>query len=64
MIHSLGEVGGEPTFLPLFVPPGYPVIGADGLEALLEVLAGLVVLAAEVGAAVEVQVVLEAVPGT
>ena len=63
MIHSLGEVGGERTCFPLSVPPLYPVVGADRLEALLEVLAGLVVLAADVSAPVEVQVVLEAVPG-
>ena len=63
MIHSFGEVSGERTCFPLFIPLTHPIAGADSREALLEVLAWLVVLAADVNATVEVQIVLEAVPG-
>ena len=38
MIHSFGEVSGERTCLPLFIPLQDPFVGADSREALLEVL--------------------------
>jgi hypothetical protein len=60
---SFREVGRERARLSLLVPLFDPVVGADGPEALVEVLARLVVIAADVLAAVEVQVVLVAVPG-
>merc|ERR1719369_2757288 len=49
--------------LHLLVPSLHPGIGADGLEVLLEELAGFVVLALYLLAALEIHIVLPAVPG-
>jgi len=53
----------EDAFLALVVPLGDPVVGAQRGEDLLEVVARLVVVSPERGAAVEVYVALPAVLG-
>merc|ERR1719291_456830 len=56
------DVGGEGVLLPLFIPLLNPSIGADCLEVLGKELARLIILALNLLAAVEVNIVLPAVP--
>jgi len=62
--HSDGalDVGGEGAFFSLLVPLLHPSCRADGFEVLQEELARLVLLTLDLLAAVEVDIVLPAVP--
>lgn len=57
------DLAGKGARVPLVVPLLYPGVGAQRVERLLEVVAGLVVSAANLLAPVVVQVALVAVPG-
>jgi hypothetical protein len=56
------EIGREGALAPLVVPLFDPSHGAQGDEVLHEELAGLVLFTFQIGATVEVNIVLPAVP--